>query len=137
MEGARYDGLADWYDTEFQPEPLKSEVRTLVRLLGHGTGRLVDVGCGTGSHAAGPAAAGWHVTGVDLSQDMLRRAEAKGVRAVRVDVTAPPFEDATFDGAGSIFTHTDVDDSAGPQLERIEAPAEREHSFGLALRWRR
>jgi SAM-dependent methyltransferase len=44
---------------------------------------------------------------------MLRRAEAKGVRVVRSDATALPFEDATFDAAVSVFTHTDVDDFAG------------------------
>jgi SAM-dependent methyltransferase len=44
---------------------------------------------------------------------MLRRARAKGVRAVRSEATALPFDDASFDAAVSIFTHTDVDDFAG------------------------
>jgi len=114
MEGARYDGIADWYDTEFQPAPLESETwQTLVELLGDGAGSLVDIGCGTGSYAAGLAKLGWPVTGVDQSEDMLRRAQAKGVRAVAADATALPFEDASFDAAVSIFTHTDVDDFAG------------------------
>ena len=114
MEGARYDGIADWYDTEFQPSPLESETwQMLVDLLGDGAGSLVDVGCGTGSYAAGLARRGWTVTGVDLSEDMLRRAQAKDVQTVRADATALPFEDASFDAAVSIFTHTDVDDFAG------------------------
>ena len=114
MEGARYDGIADWYDTEFQPSPLESETwQTLVDLLGDGAGSLVDVGCGTGSYAAGLARRGWTVTGVDLSEDMLRRAQVKGVQTVRADATALPFEDASFEAAVSIFTHTDVDDFAG------------------------
>ena len=34
---ARYDGIADWYDTEFQPAPLESETwELLLRLLGEG-----------------------------------------------------------------------------------------------------
>lgn len=111
---ARYDGIADWYDTEFQPAPLESETwETLVRLLGEGSGALLDAGCGTGGYAAGLAALGWEYTGVDASEDMLRRAEAKGVRVVRADATALPFEDASFDAAVSVFTHTDVDDFAG------------------------
>jgi SAM-dependent methyltransferase len=109
--GARYDGIADWYDAEFQPAPLESETwKTLARLLGEGSGSLLDVGCGTGSYATGFAALGWDYTGVDLSEDMLRRAEAKGVRTVRADATALPFADASFDAAVSIFTHTDLDD---------------------------
>jgi len=111
MTSARYDGIADWYDTEFQPTPLESETwQTLVELLGEGDGALVDIGCGTGSYAAGLAELGWTVTGVDVSEDMLRRAREKGVEAVRADATALPFDDASFDAAVSVFTHTDVDD---------------------------
>jgi ubiquinone/menaquinone biosynthesis C-methylase UbiE len=108
---ARYDGIADWYDTEFQPAPLDSETwDVLLRLLGEGSGSLVDVGCGTGAYAAGLAERGWDVTGVDVSEDMLRRARAKGVRTVHADATALPFEDESFDAAISVFTSTDVDD---------------------------
>jgi SAM-dependent methyltransferase len=114
MRRARYDGIADWYDTEFQPAPLGSEIwETLVRLLGQGSGSLIDVGCGTGGYAIGLAELGWDVTGVDNSEDMLRRARAKGVRTVLSDATTLPFDEASFDAAVSIFTHTDVDDFAG------------------------
>lgn len=114
MAGARYDGIADWYDAEFQPTPLESETwQTLVELLGGGDGSLVDVGCGTGSYAAALAELSWTVTGVDVSEDMLRRAREKGVDAVRADAATLPFEDATFDAAVSVFTHTDVDDFSG------------------------
>jgi SAM-dependent methyltransferase len=111
MKSARYDGIADWYDAEFQPAPLESETwQTLVELLGEGSGNLVDIGCGTGSYAAALAELGWTVTGVDVSEDMLRRAREKGVETVRADAAAMTFEDASFDAAVSIFTHTDVDD---------------------------
>lgn len=120
MEEARYDGLADWYDGEFQPGPLESETwETLVRLLGQPAGALLDVGCGNGSHAAGLAALGWAVTGLDLSEDMLRRAQEKRVRTVHADATALPFEDASFDAAISIFTHTDVGDFAAVVREVV------------------
>src|SRR5262249_2848286 len=72
---ARYDGLADWYDEEFQPAPLENATWAAVRrLLGRGVGALVDVGCGTGAYSAALAELGWNVTGVDVSEDMLARA---------------------------------------------------------------
>jgi ubiquinone/menaquinone biosynthesis C-methylase UbiE len=111
--GARYDGIADWYDTEFQPAPLESETwKTLRRLLGAPAGSLLDVGCGTGAYAAGLTELGWDVTGVDVSEDMLRRAAAKGVHTVHADAAALPFEAESFDAAVSVFTNTDVDDLA-------------------------
>jgi SAM-dependent methyltransferase len=125
MRDARYDGIADWYDAEFQPAPLESETwLTLVELLGEGHGALVDIGCGTGSYAAALAGLGWTVTGVDVSEDMLRRAREKGVETVRTDATALPFENDSFDAAVSVFTHTDVDDFAGVvrEVARVVRP---------------
>jgi ubiquinone/menaquinone biosynthesis C-methylase UbiE len=117
---ARYDGIADWYDAEFQPAPLEGEAwETLSRLLGRGSGSLIDVGCGTGAYGPGLAGLGWDVTGVDISEDMLRRARAKGVRTVQADATALPFPAASFDAAISVFTNTDLDDLA-PVLREIE-----------------
>lgn len=108
---ARYDGIADWYDSEFQPAPLESETwAMLVGLLGEPTGSLLDVGCGTGGFTEGLAERGWDVTGIDVSEDMLRRARAKGVCVVQADAASLPFEEASFDAAVSVFTSTDVDD---------------------------
>jgi SAM-dependent methyltransferase len=120
MERARYDGIADWYDGEFQPSPLESETwEMLVRLLGEGTGSLLDVGCGTGSYAAALTALGWDYTGVDTSEDMLRRAREKGAVAIQADAAALPFDEASFTAAISIFTHTDLDDFAGVVREVV------------------
>ena len=46
----------------------------LCRLLGPGTGRCVDLGCGTGRFLRVAADLGWEVTGVDISADQLRLA---------------------------------------------------------------
>ena len=113
MTTARYDGLADWYDAEFAPTPLaETSWHAAVRLLGDGPGRLLDVGCGTGAHAAAFAERGWAVTGLDVSEDMLRRARERGVDVVRGDAAALPFDDESFDAVVSMWTHTDVDDFA-------------------------
>jgi ubiquinone/menaquinone biosynthesis C-methylase UbiE len=123
--GARYDGIADWYDSEFQPAPLESETwEVLTRLLGDGSGSLLDVGCGTGSYTAALAERGWDATGVDISEDMLRLARTRGIRAVHADATSLPFEDASFDAAISVFTNTDVDDLAAVvrEIARVLRP---------------
>lgn len=125
MGTARYDGIADWYDTEFQPEPLESETwQTLDRLLGEPQGALIDVGCGTGAYTVGLLTRGWDVTGVDFSEDMLRRAGGKGVDTVHADATALPFGAASFDAAVSVFTHTDIDDfpAAVGEVARVLRP---------------
>jgi ubiquinone/menaquinone biosynthesis C-methylase UbiE len=111
MGKARYDDVAEWYDAEFATTELGLSARRIVlRLLGDGPGRLLDVGCGGGAHAVAFAERGWTVTGIDVSPVQLELARARGVEVLEADATALPFEDASFDAAVSIFTHTDVDD---------------------------
>ena len=113
MGGARYDDVAAWYDAEFATTHLGLSAREVVlRLLGEGPGRLLDLGCGGGAHAVAFAERGWTVTGVDISSAQLELARARGIEVLEVDAAALPFEDASFDAVVSMFTHTDVDDFA-------------------------
>jgi SAM-dependent methyltransferase len=108
---ARYDGLADWYDSEFlTTAPLVEPLTTAVRLLGTPSGRLLDLGCGTGAQTVAFRDAGWNVTGIDLSEDMLGPARARGLDVIRADAAALPFDDQSFDAVVSLWTHTDLDD---------------------------
>jgi len=119
---ARYDGLAQWYDREFATSVLADVPRRAVlRLLGDGPGRLLDVGCGTGAHTAAIAERGWTVTGVDVSEDQLQLARDRGVDIVVADAAALPFGDESFDAVVSMCTHTDVDDFAAVvrQIARV------------------
>jgi cyclopropane fatty-acyl-phospholipid synthase-like methyltransferase len=52
---------------------------SIVRVVGSGevTGRVLDVGCGSGEHALLAATIGLQVTGVDVSQIAIERARAK------------------------------------------------------------
>ena len=112
---ARYNGLAAWYDENLAEGTLASG-DVIDRLLGRGTGRCLDLCCGTGLHLPRLLGLGWQVTGVDISADQLRLArERVGARAalVRADATELPFPDEHFDGVASMFSHTDVDDFAG------------------------
>ena len=114
---ARYDGIANWYDTEFLGETHDPGREAALRLLGRGAGALLDLGCGTGAHTVVFRDAGWAVTGVDASHDMLRRARDRGLNVVEADVASLPFDDKSFDAAVSLWTHTDVDDLAAAVAE--------------------
>lgn len=126
--GARYDDVAEWYDAEFATTELGLSARRIVlRLLGDRPGKLLDLGCGGGAHAAAFAEHGWTVTGVDVSPAQLELARARGIEVVEADAARLPFADASFDAAVSVFTHTDVDDFSGAVREtarvlRPEAP---------------
>jgi SAM-dependent methyltransferase len=121
---ARYDGIADWYDRDFLGEVHAPEQATAIRLLGRGPGRLLDLGCGTGAKTLAFRDAGWEITGVDVSEDMLRLARGRGLDVVRANAAALPFDDATFDAVVSLWTHTDVDEfgAAIREVARVLRP---------------
>ena len=111
MSHAYYDGHAEWYERAFATgEPAYAPREAALRLLGPGSGRLLDVGCGTGTHTAAFAEQGWRVVGVDLSADQLQLARARGVDVLQADAADLPFGSEEFDAVVSIWTHTDVED---------------------------
>lgn len=67
---------------------------------------VLDLGCGTGSHALRLARRGYAVTGVDLSEPMLARARAKAA--------AEPGLDAAFRGGDLRALGDALDADAGP-----------------------
>jgi SAM-dependent methyltransferase len=109
MGDVRYAGLAEWYDG-WRPELSPDELAALMRLLGAGDGRCLDVGCGTGVATAVVAELGWAAVGVDVTPELLEIARRRGLEVVEASALALPFEDASFDGATSVWTHTDVGD---------------------------
>jgi SAM-dependent methyltransferase len=113
---ARYDGLAEWY-REFRPALSDEELGALERLLGPGNGRCLDLGCGTGIPTAAVGELGWNVLGVDVSNDLLDVARCSGLDVIRAPADALPFDDATFDAAISVWTHTDIDDFSAALAE--------------------
>ncbi len=84
------------------------------RLLGPGSGRCLDLCCGTGVHLDGLSALGWQVTGLDISTDQLRiareRVANRDVDLVHGNAQCLPFEAESFDAVVSLFSHTDLDD---------------------------
>ncbi len=75
-----FEQYAPWYDLLYQDKDYVLEASFVdgeLRRHGAGTGTLLDLGCGTGVHAVEFARKGWTVTGIDLSPDMIRRADAR------------------------------------------------------------
>ncbi len=87
--GAEY---ARRYDAIYAGKPYEAEIRAIVSALSRygdaPCARILDLGCGTGRHAAALASAGMAVTGVDRSREMLALAEARcrGTPGVRLSL---------------------------------------------------
>jgi ubiquinone/menaquinone biosynthesis C-methylase UbiE len=117
----RYDGLADWYDEEIRyraaAHVTEAALQSLIRLLGAGPGKCLDLGCGTGIAIPDLLRLGWSVVGVDISGDQLRVAREKTtglpVDLREGDASQLPFAAGSFDAVASMFTHTDFDDPQG------------------------
>ena len=87
------------YENESFTQGTMGEVDFIVHEIAHDSKvHILDVGCGTGRHAVELASRGFMVTGVDLSESMLRQARAKAsergvdVRFQRADARSLPFE---------------------------------------------
>jgi SAM-dependent methyltransferase len=112
---ARYDAAAGWYDAYVttgagRPFALAAD-RLLAGLLGPGGGRrCLDIGCGTGAHAAALAALGWRTAGVDISTPQVALARRAGLAAVTASATALPLAGESVDAVTTILTTTDFDD---------------------------
>jgi SAM-dependent methyltransferase len=75
-----FEQYAPWYDLLYQDKDYVTEAAFVdARLRAHGAraGTLLDLGCGTGVHALEFARRGWSVTGIDLSEAMIRKAKAQ------------------------------------------------------------
>jgi SAM-dependent methyltransferase len=123
--GPVYAGL---YDVMYREKPYEAECELIEEVLrDYGEGpvhRVVDLGCGTGSHAIPLTQRGYDVVGVDRSEPMLARARKKaaglpngeGPRFIEGDIRSFNLPQ-TFDAALMMFT------VLGYQLENVDVRA--------------
>jgi SAM-dependent methyltransferase len=111
--GAVYDEIADWYEHEFlgtqdarASDPLEID-HCLRALLGPGSGVCLEVGCGTGVHAATVRELGWTPVGVDVSAGMLRHARGR-LAIARADAQRLPLRDESLPAVIAVMAHTDM-----------------------------
>jgi len=95
---ALYDPIADFYDLEYQD--FRDDLPVYLEWAARTGGPVLDVGCGTGRVAFALAQAGFQVTGIDESAEMLARARRRilsdrlvASRVRLLDVPAQSFRD--------------------------------------------
>ena len=128
--------MADWFEEYFGEEYLllyphrdEEDAERLVSLLCRTVGlmpgwRVLDVACGTGRHAAAFRARAAGVTGLDLSQHLLQRAQGSTrLPVIRSDLRRIPVRAHTMDFTVNLFTSFGYFDSdaehAGAMREMI------------------
>lgn len=110
---AAYDEIADWYEQDFLArtaaagaDPLGIEA-ALGTVLGRGGGPCLEIGCGTGVHAARVRALGWLPCGADISPAMLRYARGR-LPVMLADAARLPIGDGCLPAVLSVMAHTDM-----------------------------
>jgi SAM-dependent methyltransferase len=83
---AFYESIAEWYDFIFPADPVQA--RFIAGRFRPTDGRMLDIGCGTGSLAVALGREGYDVTGIDLDAEMIRlaRIKAEGRAGVRFSI---------------------------------------------------
>jgi SAM-dependent methyltransferase len=118
---ARYDEIADHYDSVVGDDVSDSVAATLLELIGPlREARVLDLACGQGRVSRELARRGATVVGVDLSTRLLDKARAAeqneplGISYFHADATSPgALADEVFDGVVCHFGLSDIDDLGG------------------------
>jgi SAM-dependent methyltransferase len=97
--------FSEYHDLFYREKNHDEEAAFITELLGrYGItgGHIMDLGCGTGRHAAELATAGFTVSGIDLSADMIARADAR-----RITMPAPVARRLSFQQGDARCLRTD------------------------------
>lgn len=75
--------------------------------------RILDIGCGPGNDVTYFVEKGFSVTGIDLSEEMIRLASERETRAklFEMDMRHPSFDDDSFDGIWASFSFLHIKES--------------------------
>ncbi len=128
----RYDRMAPVYDLYDAPMELMGTGQRRRRLLERASGRVLEVGIGTGKNLP-HYPADVDITGIDASAQMLARAKRRASDSGRhvdldvADVTSLPFPDASFDTTVATCVFCSVADPVAGlgELGRVTTPGGR------------
>ncbi|WLD92625.1 class I SAM-dependent methyltransferase [Alkalihalobacillus sp. AL-G] len=113
-----YDGIGKTYDTTRRADPeiarrLKSHLQ-----VSDGAS-VVDIACGTGNYTIALEGLGLHMTGVDISAEMITKAKSKS-KSIKLDIADAqnlPYSKSTFDGATCTLSIHHFDNLSAPFQE--------------------
>lgn len=110
--GSGYDAMADTWESwkaQITDDPRAEWCDELVSRLPEGA-RIVELGCGGGAPETALLAERFRLTGVDLSQEQLRRARTRIPEAefVHADFTEIEFEPGSVDGVTAFYAFNHV-----------------------------
>lgn len=124
LVGRGYDAMASTWErwsASVQNDPRAEWRDELLARLPEGA-RVVELGCGNGTEETRALAARFRLTGVDLSEEQLRRARERvpGAEFVRADFTAIEFEPSSIDAVAAFYAFNHVPrDLLAPLLRRV------------------
>ncbi|KIS28438.1 SAM-dependent methyltransferase [Arthrobacter sp. SPG23] len=108
------------------PQRVRQRAAFIARLKAEGRHGVLEIGTGPGLDGLSFVQAGIHYTGVDLSEEQVRIATAKGLNVSVASARNLPFADGVFPALWTMSTllhipNTDIDDVVG-ELVRVAAP---------------
>jgi ubiquinone/menaquinone biosynthesis C-methylase UbiE len=114
-----YKKFARFYDKIYSKKKYDEEVAFIKSVANNVKGRrLLDMACGTGTHAKKLADSGFDVTGIDISQEMLNIAKAKAKSSKFLKGSMQSFKSkAKFDILTCLFTAMNYNKNSS-ELER-------------------
>ncbi|MGW0802045.1 class I SAM-dependent methyltransferase [Nonomuraea sp. NPDC002799] len=123
METTELRRLIALEDTHWWYRERRAILRRELRDLGR-PGRALDVGAAGGGNTRVLVEAGWDATATDFSETAVRLARGRGLRTVRADARALPFEPGSVDlvTAFDVLEHVREDHLVVEEIARVLAP---------------
>ncbi|MFC4111804.1 class I SAM-dependent methyltransferase [Nonomuraea zeae] len=123
METTEIRRLIALEDTHWWYRERRAILRRELRGLGR-PGRALDIGAAGGGNTRVLAEEGWDATAADYCETAVEMARERGLKAVRADARALPFESGSVDlvTAFDVLEHIREDHLAAEEIARVLAP---------------